>query len=497
VPQFHRFPRPRRAPRRRLGPRGALAVLGLIAGAAAPLAAGVPLAGPASAASAASAAGVGCPARSGLSCSPKTLTPSLPNTSSTTFQIRQLVQCGSLMYAVGTFSEIVSPNTSGHGSVTYRRNNVFSFSATRPYRVTRWNPDVNGEVNSIAVGGTNCSTAYLGGSFSKVHGRTVRNIAAVSTSSGAVLTKFRSDANNTVQTLVLHDSRLLTGGYFTSINGQDRRYLAGLSPSTGAPDSYLGLDISGNYQYAQTTPVAAPVDPNGTRVYNMQLSHAGGRMLVEGDFTSVGGQSRQQIFMLTLGKTRATVTGWTSPAFSEHCYISEPFYIRAAAWSPGDNTVYTVSTGYHPNNGPTGATPRSGLCDSAARFPASETTVNPSWISYTGCDSLYSVAAGRDNVYVGGHERWADNPDDCDARGPGASAAPGMAGLSETTGRLTFDPTRSRGLGADDMLLTRAGLWIASDNMSGTETVNGKTERYTSDMCGGVGNRAGICFLAS
>jgi len=36
---------------------------------------------------------------------------------------------------------------------------------------------------------------------------------------------------------------------------------------------------------------------------------------------------------------------------------------------------------------------------------------------------------------------------------------------------------------ADDMLVTGAGLWIASDNLDGT------------DRCGGVGGHAGICFL--
>ena len=472
MPQFHSLTRSPQTQRRRLGPRGALAILGLIAGATAPLAAGVPLASPALAAT---AAGVGCPAKSGLSCSPKTLTPSLPNTSSPTFQVRQLVQCGARMYGVGTFSKIVSPNISGHGSVTFSRNNVFSFSATRPYRVTSWNPDVNGEVNSIAVGGTNCSTAYLGGTFTKVHGTSVKDIAAVSTSTGAVLTKFRHEANNTVQTLLLHNGRLLTGGYFTTINGQSRDYYAALSSSTGAPSGYLGLDISGNYQFPG-------VASNGTRVYNQQLSHDGTRVLVEGDFTSVGGLPRQQIFMISLGSSKATVTSWTSPDFSQDCYTTEPFYIRAAAWGPTDNTIYTAATGYHPFNMPIGATPRTGLCDSAAAFPASG-SVMPRWINYTGCDSLYSVAAGTGTVYIGGHERWTGNSDDCDAEGPGAKAAPGMAGLSESAGHLVFDPTRARGLGADDMLMTKAGLWIASDNFDG------------SDTCGGVSNRAGICFL--
>jgi hypothetical protein len=58
-----------------------------------------------------------------------------------------------------------------------------------------------------------------------------------------------------------------------------------------------------------------------------------------------------------------------------------------------------------------------------------------------------------------------------------------MEGLSPTTGALTFNPTRARGLGADDMLLTGAGLWIASDNLDGGQS------------CGGVDGLAGLCFL--
>jgi hypothetical protein len=161
----------------------------------------------------------------------------------------------------------------------------------------------------------------------------------------------------------------------------------------------------------------------------------------------------------------------------------EPFYIQAAAWSPDDSTVYIGTTGFHPNGWPTGATPRNGLCDAAAAFPATQASVLHEWVNYTGCDSLFSAAADASTAYFGGHERWASNPNDCDAAGPGAISAPGMEGLSPATGALTFNPTRARGLGADDMLVTSAGLWIASDNFDG------------SQMCGGVQNLAGICLL--
>jgi hypothetical protein len=60
-------------------------------------------------------------------------------------QIRQLVQCGNTMYAVGSFPSILK------GSTTYARSNVFSFSALAPFTVTSWAPNVNGTVNTIGI----------------------------------------------------------------------------------------------------------------------------------------------------------------------------------------------------------------------------------------------------------------------------------------------------------------------------------------------------------
>jgi hypothetical protein len=425
-----------------------------------------------------------------VSCVPQPLTPSLPVTSSRTFQVRQIAQCGGLMYAVGSFTEIISPDVKGRGHFTARRNNVFSFHAARPFRVTAWNPDVDGQVNSIAVGGPHCSTAYLGGKFDRVHGRTVHNLAAVSTATGAVRTRFRGNANKPVETLLLHDRRLLTGGFFTQINGSRDKYYVALSSSTGIPDGYLRLNISGNYRFPGSA-------SNRTRVYNQQLSPGGTRLLAEGDFTSVGGRRRQQVFMLSLGRTSATVTGWTSPDFSRPCGVNEPFYVRAAAWGPNGTAVYVADTGFAAAANLHGR--RRGLCDAVARFPAAATSAFPTWVNYTGCDSLYSVAAGSGVVYIGGHERWADNNLGCNKPGRGAIPAQGMAGLNEHSGALLRNARRtrglyirSRGLGADDMLLTRSGLWIASDNLSG-KLPGGKP--FTSQMCGGIGGHAGICLL--
>jgi len=253
------------------------------------------------------------------------------------------------------------------------------------------------------------------------------------------------------------------------------------------------LSISGHYVYPG-------VLSNPTKVYNQQLSHSGTLDLVEGDFTSVGGLGRQQIFMLNVSGASATVTGWSSPEFdgskgnlpngyAYQCSVKEAFYLRAAAWSADDSTVYTAATGFEPWNWST-AKPRTGLCDSVAAFPATQVGgLTHTWVNYTGCDSLYSVAADSSAVYIGGHERWANNTNGCNHPGTGSTPAQGLGGfhpdgtLMTNAGGTAGLYSRSRGNGADDLLVTSAGLWVASDNFGGNTS------------CGGVSGFAGICFL--
>jgi hypothetical protein len=133
-----------------------------------------------------------------------------------------------------------------------------------------------------------------------------------------------------------------------------------------------------------------------------------------------------------------------------------------------------------------------GMCDAAAAFPATQSQVFSDWIAYDGCDSLYSVAADDSAVYVSGHNRWFNNQNQCNKAGPGAIPAPGLAGLTPgpAGGSLILNSagtaglySRSRGHGSDDMVITGAGLWIASDNFGG------KTS------CGGQAGFSGLCFL--
>lgn len=432
-------------------------------------------------------AAFGHPASAGrhLRSRPVVGTPHFPAVTDGTEQIRQLLQCGATMYAVGNFATVIQ------GKRTFIRHNAFSFAATAPFRLTGWQPDVHGQVNSITFARGDCGIAYLGGSFSAIGPQKAADIAEVSaTGAGALVPGFSHTANKPVETLAAYQGHVLAGGFFSVINGSSADpKMASLNWKTGKDDGFLRLGVAGNYSY----PGAAP---NGTRIYNQQISHSATLDLVEGDFTRVGGQQRRQIFMLNLAsRPRATVTGWTSPRFDGsrgypksgyyyNCTDKEPFYIRSAAWSPDDRTVYLASTGFRPWNYPSGY-PLRGLCDAAAAFTANPQGAALRWINFDGCYSLYSVAADATTAYFAGHELWSQSPDGCKAfrHDPTAIPAPGFEGLSPLTGQLTFNPTRSRGIGADDLLVTPDGLWIASDNFDG------------SQMCGKVDGLAGICFL--
>jgi hypothetical protein len=411
-----------------------------------------------------------------VSATPVTTIPHLATTSSSTEQIRQLVQCGGTMYAVGSFTSIVK------GSTSLPRTDIFSFSATAPYTVTSWAPtivssstkvdnDGAAAVNSIAFSGGNCADAYIGGHFTSVNGTSVTNIAEISTSTGNVVTGFAHSASAGVDTLAAVNGHLLAGGNFTSINGASIPYLVSLNPSTGKSDGFLNLSIT------------------GSQVYNQQLSHGGTLDLVEGKFSSAGGVARSQMLMLDLSGAKATVTGWTSPTLAVACV--QGFWARAASWSPDDSTVYVATTGYHePGVSTHGPRPAGSPCDTAMAFPATQASVSPEWINQTGCDSLYSTAADSHAAYFAGHERYSMDASACDTLGSDGYNAPGIEGLDPANGALYLNPaasagyySRARGLGTDDMLVTSAGLWIASDNYDGSAT------------CGGVSGLAGICFL--
>jgi hypothetical protein len=397
---------------------------------------------------------------------------------------RQITQCGEVMYVGGTFTQVRNPNS----NTPVARNNAFAFRAVAPHTILPWNPNVNGGVYTVACapdGGV-----YLGGAFTTVGGTAVRNLAKVDGVSGANQASFTLHPAGRVNHVeVVRDQG---GVQHLLVGGQAAPFLRSVNPLTGGSDGYGTPTIAGTYQFAG-------VAPNTTRIYNMTVFPAPYQpgsttvnpvVLMTGTFTSVGGQRHEQVFRLNLTPGAATVSNWTPRELYAHCHTKQPFYAQDAAWSTDMTRIFVVTTGYRlaseialPSNQRPQA--RSGPCDAVISYAATETAFDGhQWINYTGCDSLYSVAADRDTVFIGGHQRWISNGDECDRNNtsPGR-AQPGLGQVSPSSGTAQAGPARGRGLGAADLLRTPAGLWVASDNQANTAT------------CGTASARMGICFL--
>lgn len=137
--------------------------------------------------------------------------------------------------AVGTGGEVfIGGAFSSIGGST--RENIVAFSA--PGSLSSWYPTdgVNGEIWTLAVGG---STIYLGGIFNDVSGQTRNNLAALDVTTGALTSWYPSGgANGWVYDLAVSGSTVYAGGNFTTIGAQSRARVAAVDATTGTPTSW-------------------------------------------------------------------------------------------------------------------------------------------------------------------------------------------------------------------------------------------------------------------
>jgi hypothetical protein len=139
--------------------------------------------------------------------------------------------------------------------------------------------------------------------------------------------------------------------------------------------------------------------------------------------------------------------------------------MRAVDISP-DGSYFVVVT--------TGAYRKGSLWDAASRFELNQSgsTLQPTWVDLDGGDSFTGVAVAGAAIYVAGHNRWMNNPHPNGTNvnavpGPGAVPRFGVAALDPTNGLpFSWNPTKSRGMGARALLATADGLWIGSDTES-------------------------------
>ena len=350
---------------------------------------------------------------------------------------------GSTVYIGGNFSEVFEP-VSGE---SFARTNLYAYDESTGF-VTSFNPAVNGKVWALERS-PNGRYLYVAGDFSTVDGVSRKGVARFDLRTSAV-TKFNARLDGRVRTVNYVGGHLIVGGAFTRVNGVRRVGLASLDPATGALQPYVNANLSGT--------VSNNAGP--TQVLHAAVNPTMSQMAVAGNFTSANGATHWRTVLLDLGRASAKVSAWNAPILQQPCNrVADPNYVRDLSYSQ-DGTWFAMATaGFKNPTGPLTDT----VCDAVSRFSTTAAGHTPAWVNYTGCDTLLSVLVTSDAVYVGGHQRWLDNSA-CNAAGTGAVSRPGIGAVDPATGRaLSWNPTRSRGHGADFLELTARGLLVLSD----------------------------------
>jgi hypothetical protein len=196
-----------------------------------------------------------------------------------------------------------------------------------------------------------------------------------------------------------------------------------------------------------------------TRVEHFDVSADGRKLVAIGALLRSGTTPRTQIAMFDVSGPAAKLMDWYTDAYKPECMKGFDTYLRQVKFSPDGRYLVVAATGR--------ASSPTKLCDSAARFEvAGSGRHNPTWVQRTGGDSLYAVAVTGAAVYVGGHQRYLDNPYGSDTKGPGPGAVSrvGIGAVSPVTGKaLPWNPSRARGVGVRAFVATPNGLLVGSD----------------------------------
>lgn len=347
----------------------------------------------------------------------------------------------------GTFTTI---RNGPAGSPGIAQGKLFRFSSDTGQVDQSFNPVINGNVEAVTYTDDGQSI-LVAGAFTTIDGQPAQRIAKLHLD-GTLDTSFNASAGAIVKDFALVGDRLILGGEFGKVNNKTVRGLAAIDPDTGAYDASFNLPIS------ESRDAYAPY------VIDLAASPDGRWLIVGGNFKRVGTLVRHQLAVLDLSGATPKVAPWATDRYERQCAsVYNDTWIRGLDVSP-DSTWFVVNTtgAFFGNNA---------LCDTAARWELPPTAtgggLEPTWVNHSGGDTHWAVEITESAVYIGGHQRWSNNPNPSpqgDNDGPGAVSRPGIEADDPYSGvPLSWNPTRDRGRGVEAFHATDDYLMVGSD----------------------------------
>ena len=359
--------------------------------------------------------------------------------------VQSIAQVGSQMIVAGPITAV--------GGVA--RDQVAAFDTTTGAVTPGFAPAFNGLVQTVLPGPTP-GTVYVGGKFTTVNGAKASRVALLDTTTGALVKTFVAPAiNGLVNDLYRVGDRLYVAGVFTTVGGVRHAGLASLQASTGKLDPFMGVNLTLRHNDGIAGTSVGPVGASA-----LDVSPDGRTMVVIGNFKLADGMDRQQAVMIDVsGATASVRADWHTRRYEPLCFNwAYDTYVRGVSFSP-DGSYFVIAATGGANNG--------SLCDSIARWETSTTgaDVQPTWVNFSGGDTLWATTVTQNAIYVGGHQRWLNNSEGNDFAATGAVPRAGLAALDPLSGRpLAWNPGRNpRGVAVYSLLATSQGLWVGSN----------------------------------
>ena len=350
----------------------------------------------------------------------------------------------------GTFSTI---RGSTQADPEILQKYLFKFNVSTGEIDPAFTPVLDGEVEGVAISADG-NSVFIAGDFVTVNGETHQRIAKLSMVDGSLDPTFDARANNEVKDIALTDDALIVAGRFRYLNGTVRERIGALDPSTGALLTSFDVTVTDSrYEFA---PYVQEIDVSPNEQW----------LLIGGNFQTVDGQHREQVAVLALSGTSASLANWSTERYVGDCAsVYDDTYIRGLDISP-DSSYFVINT--------TGAYRGvDTMCDTASRWELPPTQsgsgLQPTWTTHTGGDTHWAAHITDAAVYVGGHQRWENNPYPSprgDNDGPGSVERYGIAALDPTSGvPLSWNPGRDRGRGVEALHSTDDHLFVGSDTV--------------------------------
>ncbi len=382
-----------------------------------------------------------------------------------------IAEAGSQMVVGGRFDRVgTNPGTN-----EFPRSSVFAFNATTGAIHTGFDPQVDGDVWSVLADG---SSVYIGGNFRNVEGQPRAALAKLDLATGALDPNFvPTFTGGRVSDMEMHgegaDKRLIVSGTFS-------KRLVALNVTTGKPTTYISNVVGGKLP-----------NSDAAQVFKFDISPGGAHLVAVGNFTTVDNEPRPRVFMLDLGApgptgVGASLSSWNYEPLGEPCSstrLNAIAYVQDVDFSPDGSYFALAALGfmYQGFDSSFSSSRRwFQICDSVSRFETGNLNpTQPTWINYTGGDSLKSVAVTGSAIYVQGHSRWLDNPygrdfktDQAVDRMGGGAIDPngvGTARFGDFAARpgkaLPWNPGMPQASGGYQILPTAAGVWFVTDGL--------------------------------